>query len=206
MTDSLQDLKKELEKSLRRYKKKVALLSSAESSSNSGKSAKRKAQALLQKTENQLQQLTALLNSERRDVFILDDPHTTSSSLLQHKNQMFIERKTARPEQSKSVDNDSTGNGDNKRHDNGNDGRIRSIVILVAMEEEARPFLERHNLVENVGSWHSSLSFHTLFLCSSLCPDALSISAWLFHALLLGHNLLSDRRSDNNPSRVEWAM
>jgi hypothetical protein len=29
-------------------------------------------------------------------------------------------------------------------------GFIRSIVILMAMEQEARPFLERHHLVENV--------------------------------------------------------
>lgn len=29
-------------------------------------------------------------------------------------------------------------------------GFIRSIVILMAMEQEARPFLERHRLVENV--------------------------------------------------------
>ena len=36
-------------------------------------------------------------------------------------------------------------NGDRQRT-----GFIRSIVILMAMEQEARPFLERHRLVENV--------------------------------------------------------
>lgn len=36
-------------------------------------------------------------------------------------------------------------NGDRQRT-----GFIRSIVILMAMEQEARPFLERHHLVENV--------------------------------------------------------
>lgn len=40
--------------------------------------------------------------------------------------------------------------GNSKVSSEERDGNIRSIVILMAMEQEAKPFLERHQLVENV--------------------------------------------------------
>lgn len=46
---------------------------------------------------------------------------------------------------------DGSGNSPCRGSSNGGgDGLIRSIVILMAMEQEAKPFLEKHQLVENV--------------------------------------------------------
>ena len=78
---------------------------------------------LLKKTSMQLHDLSVILQEKKGD----------AQNLTEH-----------------SVKCDDTIQQQTSSHISGGDGTIRSILILMAMEQEAKPFLERHKLKENV--------------------------------------------------------
>jgi hypothetical protein len=158
MTDALQDLKKELEKSVFRHQQRLATLSSLKSPSLEEKKAKKKVQTNYNKTTKQLQQLSSLL-----------DPHikrTFSTACSSDESLLSSDSHTESSPERILIDTDHDKQPAAKG--GSEDGKIHSIVILVAMEQEAKPFLERHRLVENVRRLVDFSLFHLFVIHSHL--------------------------------------
>lgn len=139
MTDALLDVKKEMEKSVTRLEDRISSLTSFATPSNEEKRSKKKAISQLNKTRRQLDQLTALLSREKRQLQSIDTTDVTSQFILSH---------NCASESSTAISSPQTQELLFPRVVK--DSIIRNILILVAMEQEARPFLERHRLQENV--------------------------------------------------------